>query len=243
MNFAIVSIPAHILRVCIMLGHFETVGFPVTDLARNGRLTIYNGFDYRDGLENHYDNMIKSGFKVTSTLPTKLKQVHARTVHYNMLKILKIISVSNRPTLMLESDVIWRHLNYESLLDRWNDLKKAVGYKNINVAMLFSYENDADKEDNLTPIDEFWGRGSRNAGQVANIWTPHGAQFYLENHLDHHIEYTLKSNPQMEGLYSSLENQVDFTFGACIDAPRRPAHLTQILNTLLEGEKLCQVHI
>ena len=240
MNFAIVSIPTHLTRVCIMLGGFEAAGFPVTDLVRNGRLNIYNGFDYRQGLKFHWEKMVKDGFKVTSNLPTELKEIHARTVHYNMLKILKIISEGNRDTLMIESDVKWRTLDYETLLERWDDLKHQVMYRNIHVAMLFSYENDADQQDQCTPIDDFWGRGSRNAGQVANIWTPHGAKFYLENYLNNHIEYTLKSNPKMEGLYSSLENQVDFTFGACIDAPRRPEKLNRILENFLRGIDLCQ---
>ena len=48
LNIKMLSIPAHLYRNCITLGHLETRGFPIINMLNNGRLKIYNGFDWAD---------------------------------------------------------------------------------------------------------------------------------------------------------------------------------------------------
>ena len=223
-----------------MLGGLEMAGFPLVQLYREKRFTIYNGYNYRDDMLEMHKEMVKDGFDIKLYLPTEIKPMHARTFHYNYMRVLRMASESNRPTLIMENDLKFRSLTYQTLNERWDQLVEDVGYKNINVAMLFHYENAKDQDEKVKPVNDFWGRGSRNAGQVANIWTPHGAKYYLENHIDRHVETFLLLHPEMPGLYTSLRNQVDFTIGATIDAPRRPKHLNELMDTFLEGENLCQ---
>ena len=240
MNYAIISIPKQLNRTCIMLGCLEQSGFPIVNLLHQKRIKIYNGYNYRDDMEEMREQMVADGFNVSPYLPMEMKPIHARTLHYNYLKVLRIATEKDRPTLIMENDAKFRNLTYETLNEKWDQLVDDVGYKNINIAMLFSYENEQDQDDKVTPVNDFWGRGSRNSGQVANIWTPHGAEYYLENHLNGHVEYTLLCHPDMPGLYTTLENQIDFTIGATIDAPRRPKHLNELLDEFLKGESLCQ---
>ena len=249
LNFAILSIPKHLYRVCIMLGHFSTRGFPILEMIRRKRLTIYNGFDYRQNFGEICQAMSDDGFQIGTDMLRYYEggkrydayPLHARVVHFNMLKILRAVANGNRPTLILESDVFWRSLDYQGLLARWDELIGLVGYENINVAMFFSYENNKDQDEIVVDLSEFWGRKSRNSGQVANIWTPHGAQYYLDQDDRTSVEVYLREKGEtMPGLFTTLRNEVDFTFGAEIDSPRRNAETMQLIQTFLEGVDICQ---
>lgn len=48
LNIKVLSIPQHVYRNYILIGHLETMGFPVDPWILQGHLKFYNGCHYRD---------------------------------------------------------------------------------------------------------------------------------------------------------------------------------------------------
>lgn len=134
---------------------------------------------------------------------------HSRVVQWNLLKIMKKIVDSGEPWLILEDDSYFETLRYEELCEHWENLKVMVGEENIRVAMLFWYDwhprNPEGKH-----LDSFWRLGTRDAGQMANIYTPEGARYMLEDKgTSTHIETYLLKNPNVPGFFSSIKSEVN----------------------------------
>ena len=103
---------------------------------------------------------------------------HAWVVEYGFLKVMQKIVEDNEPALVLESDVFFNEITWEKITERWRELVELVGYDDIKFAMLYFR-----KRENLPwaePLTDFWATGVNGSGQVANIVTPHGAQFMLD---------------------------------------------------------------
>ena len=109
---------------------------------------------------------------------------HIAAFNFGYLGILKHIIESDEPTLVISCDILFK-LNHSQLQFQFNNLINKVGYKNIDVAMLYHKAYDYCK---YRPLDDFWSRGAKGGGDTANIWTPHGAQRYIDNFPYDHIE-------------------------------------------------------
>ena len=250
MNIYILSIPAHILRVAATLGHLATLGFPINYLIAKDRLKIFNGFDYRgdfnafcqqmtdDGFEAYGKSFRKDRYKTVPMLPEEMDKEerlhrHLRAVDFGFAKILKHIAEGESPTLLIVSDIFFdpKKFNAYILEKRWSDLKTEVGYENINVAMLTF--NKYPRND-VAPINDFWAQGSLSGGDYANVWTPHGAQYFLDLETDAHIETYLADHPEMPGLYTAAERLSAHAWHSHIDA-RTSEYTMPKIDATLQG--------
>ena len=255
MNIYVLSIPAHILRVAATLGHLATLGFPINYLIEKDKLKIFNGFDYRgdfgafcqqmtdDGFEAYGNSFRKDRYKTTPMLPEEMDEDerlhrHLRAVDFGFAQILKVIAHQNVPTLLTVSDIYFdpKKFNNHILEKRWSELKAKVGYENINVAMLAFNKRPRNA---VKPIDDFWTQGSLSGGDQANIWTPHGAQYFLDLETDAHIETYLGDHPDMPGLYTTTEGLLEHAWHSHIDA-RSSEYTTPKIDETLQGIPLCK---
>lgn len=250
MNIYVLSIPAHILRVAATLGHLATLGFPINYLIEKDQLKIFNGFDYRGDFEAFCQQMTDDGFEAygnsfetdkCSTEPMTPEEMtegerlhrHLRAVDFGFAQILRRVAESDSPTLLIVSDVFFdsKKFNKHILDERWSDLKAEVGYENVNVAMLASNKHP---RNSVIPIDNFWAEGSLSGGDQANIWTPHGAQYFLDLEIDAHIETYLGDHPDMPGLYTTTEGLLAHAWHSHIDA-RTSEYTMPKIDVTLQG--------
>ena len=255
MNIYILSIPAHILRVAVTLGHLATLGFPINYLMEKHQLKIFNGFDYRGNFDAFCQQMTDDGFEAYGnsfqkdrykTAPMSSDEMqdgerlhrHLRAVDFGFAQILKRIAEGESPTLLIVSDIFFDSEKFnESILEkRWSDLKAKVGYKNINVAMLAFNKHP---RNSVTPIDNFWAEGSLSGGDQANIWTPHGARYFLDLGISAHIETYLAQHPEMPGLYTTTKGLLEHAWHSHIDA-RTSEYTMPKIDATLQGISLCQ---
>ncbi|MCY3739926.1 MAG: hypothetical protein OXH00_02790 [Candidatus Poribacteria bacterium] len=197
------------------VGHLESVGFKVCRLIREDRIRIYKGADYRDDLHAYFKEMRNEGFgdHYENFLRNEnLLIKHIAAFNFGYAKILKHVSESEHPTLVISSDV-YIGRSYRTLAKRWNMLVDAVGLENINVAMLYHKNNGNQPTED---INDIWVRGSLGNGDTANIWTPHGAKHYLNLKSDRHIE-TFLGNNQMAGIYTHRKQCIWFSWARWID--------------------------
>ena len=240
MNIAILTIPAQSHRLFATLGHLRTLGFPVED---ESRLKIYNGYDVSNYISRREvaEAMSSDGYATWQELVNNYPDVlehpdyHNCIVEWSMLKILREVEKSGEDTLVLENDVWFKKgIDYRLLQDRWDNLKAAVPYESIGCAMLMFYEELYGYRDDgaavgVEPvqegeqIDDFWVKGARSGGQVANIYTPHGAEWMQAKPAFPTIEMYVKDNPNMFGLFSARENCVDWqNYYFDYDSPHDP---------------------
>ena len=250
MNIYVLSIPAHILRVAATLGHLATLGFPINYLIEKDQLKIFNGFDYRGDFEAFSKQMTDDGFEAYGnifredrykTAPMSPEEMdkderlhrHLRAVDFGFAQILKRVAEGNSPTLLIVSDIFFdpKKFNKHILDERWSDLKAKVGYENINVAMLAFNRYP---RNSVAPINDFWAEGSTSGGDQANIWTPHGAQYFLDLETDAHIETYLGNHPEMPGLYTTTEGLLAHAWHSHIDA-RTSEYTMPKIDATLQG--------
>ena len=192
------------------LGHLQTMGWPVTD---ERLLKICNGKfagDYPNG-----DAVVSAIAKefprwrnVDGSKWDAIK-IGDQVVHWNFLKILQGVVDDNETCLIIEDDAYF-NISYDDLCNRWEDLKGVVGEGIIKVAMLY-YAN-VERSRKLNPdgefIDDFWMKGTKEGGQVANIYTPEGARHLIEekNNPERYIESHLRAEgPYIDGFYTAIK--------------------------------------
>ena len=203
----------HEHRRWCQLGHLQTMGWPVGSASR---LKICSGKfagDYSDGgvLASAIAKEFPRWKGVDGGWWERLK-ICEQVVHWNHLKILQGIIDDNETCLVIEDDAFFE-INYDDLCGRWEDLKRAVGEENINVAML--YYSIAREGFDLNPdgefIDDFWMKGTKEGGQVANIYTPCGAKHLIEEKEkpNKYIESYLRDEGQyMDGFYTAIKSVI-----------------------------------
>ena len=254
MNLAILSIPRHTLRVAATLGHLATLGFRINYLIEKDQLKIFNGFDYRGNFEAFSRQMLADGFPVYAnifkdkykTAPMPLDEMeheerlhrHIVVVIFGLVQILKRIAEGDSPTLLIESDIFFnpKKFNWHILNERWSSLKAEVGYQNINVAMLSFNKRPRNF---VAPIDDFWARGALAGGNKTNIWTPHGAEYFLNLGIPAYTETYFADNPEMPGLYTTTEELLAHAWHSHIDARTSECTMPKI-DATLQGIPLCK---
>lgn len=244
LNIKMLSIPAHLKRNAITLGHLETRGFPIIELIGSGRLKIYNGFDRKDYETNYdliqavVDDGIESWRVMLNNDQKEIEPISYWAIEWGFLKLMQKIVEDNEPALVLESDVFFVDLHYGDLQERWRQLHETVGYDNIKFAML-----QFRKRENLqwaSPLTDFWATGVNGSGQRANIVTPHGAQFMLDREGEPWltIENYLPEYPNTPGFFTAQRNQDKTRQLASIIYPIRDRPEFQRYATAIEGEQL-----
>ena len=166
MDFSIkvLTIPRHQARNWTLVAHLEDIGYPVRSLLQDGTLAFYNGIDFMENPALNKGACIKMGFH----------------------RLFEIIAEQDNPVLLIESDCRFAQyqgeiLSCSVLKEKWNNLVEMEDYDNIHAAMLwFANRSVITFELPCEPLDDFWGSGVKNAGQIANIWTPHGAKWVLD---------------------------------------------------------------
>ena len=217
MKTAILSVKqVHQHRRWCQLAHLQSRGWPVRDWER---VRVFNGLyigDFEDEADDSGGNhplcreAVARGFPDWAHMEIKQTSLHSRIVRLNLFLILRdVVIKSGEPWLVIEDDAFFRTFTYTELCERWEQLKQQVGEENINVAMLFFYGSPTRyRNPKCAPIDDFWARGSQEAGQVANIYTPTGAKHILDNcSTTANIERYLLDNPDMPGLFTSQVSQ------------------------------------
>ena len=242
MKVAVLTIPAQQHRIWALMGHLDTLGFPV---RMSPRISIYNGFDFKD-YETRYialQAMVKDGhIKYQSYLQGANEILlnldsHGDMCEWGLLNILRKLVENNESALVIENDAFFRNLpvskiedSFEFLASQWRGLIDNVGYENINVAMFTVVRPDLDElkeKANLEDIDDFWVKGACGAGQTANIYTPHGAKMILEDkpcypNIEAWLYYgdTQESDyGNIEGVYSSRDGIISLHFFSNFDSP------------------------
>lgn len=194
MKTAILTIPSQEHRLWALFGHLQTLGFPVR--RPQNRFFIYNGFNYYEYLTRWdiIQDMIADGHtKYGSLLSGYLRthpDSHYEAAEWGMLNIMRKIIEKDSSMLVVENDVFFRNLpvsdvsdSYDFLDKQWDNLVETVGYENIYVAQFTVDRPNLDEfksNTDIERIDDFWVRGSCAPGQTANIYTPHGAKYILE---------------------------------------------------------------
>lgn len=223
MNIAVLTIPRELHRIYTLIGHLATKKFPIKDAQR---FRIYNGWDIEDfgGQKEIVSAMVNDGHKKWEPILDYLEggeppdekicgHIHGVIVEWGMMNILRDVVNREHTTLVLENDAFFRDgMDYPTILQKWAELECQVGHESIRVAMLMFYNtrHEHDQYNEGRPhIDEFWVKGSVSGGQIANIYTPHGARYMLkEKPPIPTIEHYLAANPELEGVYSASINQV-----------------------------------
>jgi len=207
LHFAILTIPSQSHRLWGLFSHLQTIGFPVLDVPHSGRWSIYQGYDYRDYLRDYVPesdiDQGKRGHDVVANaiLSEMVKDGHMQyepylgkayrfnnSVFYVLIlwgyqNIMRKVAKSDVPVLVMENDAFFIDYSYDALCSDWADLVDTVGYENINVAMFlpdYDLEKYMSKKQDLSVVNDFWMKGACCHGQIANIYTPHGAQMVLE---------------------------------------------------------------
>ena len=229
MNVKILTIPKQEHRVWALLGHLQTVGFPV---RKRDKVSVYRGFDYRDYDSNkHFCEEVLHRLGVKEELFPRRKRwndLHsiALAMECGIYLILKEVVKEGEPCIFLENDAYFKKVwkpdmdysrVYDALLDEWETLKQAVGYKNIKMVQLFYYIA-RERE----PVTDFFVKGVHSAGQVGMIFTPHGAEWVLENKpLMPQIELYMDFHSNMGGLYGVKDSVITHEFYSNFDADER----------------------
>ena len=258
MNIAILTIPAQSHRLFVTLGHLKTLGFPVED---ESALQIYNGYDIADYTSRREvaEAMATDGFEKWTALVNDYPDVlshpdyHNCIVEWGMLKLLREVEKSGEDTLVVENDVWFKPgIDYAMIVEKWNDLKAAVAYDDIGCAMLMFYEEifgyaddgsaiGAEPIQDGEPIDDFWVKGARSGGQVATIYTPHGAEWMCAKPAFPTIEMWVKDEPNQFGLHSARENWVDWqNYYFDYDSPHDPRDAVSYVERF-RGIDLCDL--
>ena len=244
LNIKMLSIPAHFSRNCITLGHLETRGFPISNMLQDGRFKIYNGFDSTNYKTNYdliqavIDEGIDTWKIMQSDEQKEKKPIPYWAIEWGFLKLMQKIVEDDTPALVLESDVFFVEMTYDQIIQQWRELVELVGYDTIKFAMLYFR-----KRENLPwakPITEFWAEGVNGSGQVANIATPHGAQFMLDRKGEPwlNIENYLPEYPNTPGFYTAQRSQCKTHQLASLIYPIRNKEKFENFNKLMEGEQL-----
>lgn len=209
-NIKILTIPRQIYRNFMTLGHLETIGFPVMKMIKSGHLKFYNGFDINSYTSAYSlgNAIVRSGYKQGEQLLRDDKKENpvnpAHVIEFGFLNILSLIRSEGVPALVFENDVFFTNMKSLDIVTQLNILVKTVGLDNIKVAMLFF----KDKGLQTQRVTDFWGRGMKGTGQIANFITPVGAEFLLNRpKLNPTLENYLRRYPNTDGFYTALENQ------------------------------------
>ena len=238
MRIKILTIPRQEHRVWALLGHLQTVGFPV---RKRDKVSVYRGFDYRDyDSDEHFYKavLLRSGIK-EELFPVVYRSMKSLMIECGIYLILKEVVKEGEPCIFLENDAyfekVWKpdmdySRVYDALLDEWETLKQAVGYKNIKMVQLFCKpllnmdigilmrrdEKPIFRE--REPVTDFFVKGVRGSGQVGMIFTPHGAEWVLENKpLMPHMEVYINENPDIDGLYGVKDSVITHEFYSNFD--------------------------
>ncbi len=244
LNIKVLTIPKHLYRNYILLGHLETIRVPVSNMLVKGRLKFYNGFDWQNYKTNAelISAVVEDGYTQWKRSLDERKHYesppsHAIAVEWGFLKIMKQIAAEQMPVLLLESDVFFEYLKYEDILRHFSDLITMEGYENIRIAQLHFR-----KQENLPwapAINDFWARGVNGSGQVANIVTPHGAGFMLQRASPWPtIENYMPSYPDTPGFYTAQQSQSLTRRIASLIYPHRNSDMFNKYAMAIEGEHL-----
>lgn len=248
LNIKILTIPKHLHRNYILLGHLETIGVPVGDMLVKGHLKFYSGFDWQN-YETNADlisAMVEDGYTLWEGLLDRKKHYelppnHAIAVEWGFLKIMKRIAEEQVPVLLLESDPFFADLRYEDILRHFSDLITMEGYENIRIAQLYFR-----KRENLPwapALNDFWAKGVNGSGQVANIVTPHGAEFMLQRTSPWPtIENYMPAYPDTPGFYTAQQSQSPTRRIASLIYPHRNSNMFENYASKISGENLCENH-
>ena len=167
---------------------------------------------------------------------------HAIAVEWGFLKIYKWITAEQMPVLLLESDAFFADLKYEDILRHFNDLVDMEGYENIRIAQLYFQ-----KQENLPlapALNDFWAKGVNGNGQVANIVTPHGAEFMLQRTSPWPtIENYMPAYPDTPGFYTAQQSQILTRRIASLVYPHRNSNMFENHASKINGENLCENRI
>ena len=261
MKVAVLTIPAQQHRVWALMGHFDTLGFPVTI---SSRMAIYNGFDYKDYpvRKDALEAMVANGHtKYAEYLDGAHDNLinldsHGDMCEWGLLNIMRKVIEDNHFTLVVENDAYFRYLpvaevreSFAYIVEQWYSLVKQVGYENINVAMFTvirpSLEESKERA-TLEDIDDFWVKGACGPGQTANIYTPHGAKMLLEDKPPYpNIETYLYWGDTGEGVYgdipgvySTRNGIIDLHFFSNFDSPHTVMKEPEYYFNLYRGVQL-----
>ena len=212
----------------MVLGGLYHAGFPVED----PRLyETHNGHDYNDYSSRRevVEQMAIAGYVKWSEYydfdcpSLDHPDFHNIVVEWGMLEIMRKIVDSGVDTLVLENDAFFKNIDYETIVGCWMDLVRIVPYDEIHIAMLMHYPAHNQPLLEGERVNVFWQRGSRQPGQVANIYTPQGAKWILEEKPAFPtIEQYLYDFPDTPGLFSSYDNYVQFNTPFSFDSPFDP---------------------
>lgn len=247
MNIKILTIPKHLHRNYMLIGHLETMEFPVTDLIANDHMKFYNGFDWNDYKTNAEITtcIVNDGWSQWKEKAAYYnrpefadeKPLHSFAVEWGFLNIMKKIVEDDKPALVLESDVKFETLTYDKLREEWKMLIDIESEQNILVAQLcFEVKEGLPP---VTPLTQFWARGSKGRGQYANIVTPAGAEF-LMNRKDATptIENYLPRYPETPGFYTTHESQYRWCNLSSTIYPHRNSEMFDPMHEKIKGTQL-----
>lgn len=163
---------------------------------------------------------------------------HLDMCEWGMLNIMRKIVETNTFTMVMENDAYFRNVPVQDPIDsfpffveKFYDLRDAVGYKNINVAMFTVIRPDLDyrlsQMTNYEDIDGFWVKGARGPGQTCNIYTPHGAEYILNQkspypNIEAYLFFGDTPNDdyvEIPGVYSTKEGMINLHFFSNFDSP------------------------
>ena len=181
----VLTVEEHVYRNYMLLSHLETIGFPVMDMMVEADLNFYNGFYYKNFASNV--DLLRtlaskgySGFNdILNRTPSDESPNIFMAVEGGMMRIMEKVVAENRTSLVLESDACFNDVGYDDIVEQWKALVDLEGYENIKIAQL-THGIPLTGLKEATPITDFWSKGVIGNGQVANFYTPHGAQYLLD---------------------------------------------------------------
>ena len=254
MKVYVLTMRTHEHRMWAWLGHFQTIGFPL--IKKRRLLKVFRGYDHHD-YANRYEAvkaMAADGHQkyqdwLDRSDPEMMKQVRSFSdcCQWGMLNILRKVASSDEPILVCENDAFFRGVTYDGIVQNWGSLVNQVGIENINVAMFtMMYKTKSYRKDmaNLEIVDDFWYKGTPQTGQTANIYTPHGAQFILDNkpcypNIERYLYYGDEKDEQygnVSGVYSTRQEIIDPHFFANFDSFRPKYRDSDHWSELVKGE-------
>ncbi len=261
MKIAVLTIPSQRHRVWALMGHLSTLGFPV----RSDRFTIYNGFSYEGypTRESALIDMIADGHtkyaKYLESADDTLRNLdsHLDMCEWGMLNIMRKVIETNSFTMVMENDAYFRNVpvtdpidSFPFFVQKFYDLRDAVGYENINVAMFTVIRPNLDYRQsqmtNYEEIDEFWVKGARGPGQTCNIYTPHGAEYILNEkspypNIEAYLFFGDTPNDdyvEIPGVYSTKAGMINMHFFSNFDSPHTIDADTDHYTAKFQGEQL-----
>lgn len=252
MQTAILTIPSQDHRMWALLGHLQTIGFPV--VKKRHLIKVYRGYSYTD-YPNRYEAqkaMIADGHtKYQAVMDRKgegLKKIRSFSdcCQWSYLNMLRQVVKLDVPTLVLENDAFFVDVTYEELDRQWESLVSQIGFENINLAICsIGYAKKPELRQNakFEDVDGFWVKGAVGYSQTAHIFTPHGAQWFLDNLPCYpHIELFVyhgrgyEGYVQVEGVYSTRRDIIDPHFFCNFDSFRTQYHNPDHWTKLVKGE-------